>query len=59
MILVNVIAERCSLRIGIVTTNGMQDMDLILQELLAGDFQWSMTGFDISTLDAIIDIGQL
>ena len=47
------------LGIGIIASNGMQDMNLILEQLLGGHFQGCIALLDVATLDAILHIGQL
>ena len=47
------------LGIGIIASNGMQDMNLILEQLLCRHFQGRIALLDVATLDAILHIGQL
>jgi hypothetical protein len=47
------------LSVGIISTDGVKNMDLVLDELLGGNFERGIAFFDIATLDAIGFVGEL
>lgn len=59
MLLENIVRKGGCLCICIVATNGVEDMDLVLDELLGSNFKRCMTRFNVSTLDAVFHVGEL
>jgi len=51
--------ELGSLRVGIVTSNGVEDVNIVLEKLLGGYFKRSISLFDVSFGNTVINIGEL
>lgn len=54
-----IIGQFGGLCVGVVSTNGVNDIDTILQQLLRGNFQWRRIGGTVPFLDAVFYIGKL
>ena len=48
--------SRCG--IGVVATDGVEDIDAVFDHLLSGDLLWVLAFLDESAFDAVFDIGQ-
>lgn len=55
----NVLGEFGSLGVGIITTDGVQDVNLVGNQTLSGDFKGSLVVLDEATLFAVGFVGQL
>jgi hypothetical protein len=54
-----VVRQMSGLCVGIVATDRVQDVDLVLQELLRRDFQGRLAFLDESALFAVVRVGEL
>jgi hypothetical protein len=59
VLLQNVLGKSGSLNVGVVSSNGVEDTDLVGDQSQGGDFQRSLVLLAVSTLDAIGSVGQL
>jgi hypothetical protein len=59
MLLEQIVRKHGRLSIGIVAANGMQDVDLIFQELLGSDFERRAAFFHVATANAVGSVGEL
>ena len=59
MLLKNVLREVSSLCIGIITSNGVKDIDAVLEQLLSSNFRGSFTFLAVAALDAVLFVGEL
>ena len=55
----NVLRELCSLGVGVVSSNGVQHIDLVLKELLGSNFQRCLVVFAKAAGDAVFNVGEL
>ena len=47
------------LGVGIVTPNGVNDVNAVLEQLLRSDFEGRGTGGHVPLFDAVFDVGEL
>jgi hypothetical protein len=45
--------------VGVVSADGVDDVDAVFEELLGGHFEWGVSFFDKSTSDAVFDVREL
>ena len=53
VLFIQVLRKHGGLCVGIVPSNSMQNVNLILEQLLRGDLEWGGSFLDVATLDAV------
>lgn len=59
MLIAQVIRQVSSLRVGIVSTNSVNHVNTVLQQLLGTDLEGSGVSGTVALLDAVLNIGKL
>mmetsp|Transcript_7419 Transcript_7419/g.17764 ORF Transcript_7419/g.17764 Transcript_7419/m.17764 type:complete len:239 (-) Transcript_7419:114-830(-) len=59
VLLQDVLGEMSSLSVGIISTNGVQDVNFVFHQTLSGDFKGGLVVLDEATLLAVSFVGQL